>query len=199
VNRGSVHAVIGLVSSCCLVALGGCSTSAPAPSADIAAYERALAATDPAKKGHPEAGSPVEKQAVDAFIEFYEDFTASQVQKRVRALYAADSWFRDPFKEVSGIDEVEKYFLGSTEAIEACSFDIQHWVGKDGEYYFRWVMSLRLKRSPDDEIRGVGMTHVRFDREGHVSFHQDYWDTGGILYERFPLIGGVLRKIRSRM
>jgi hypothetical protein len=49
-------------------------------------------------------------------------------------------------------------------------------------------MTIALKRDRGDRFQVVGMSHVRFDRTGRVTFHQDYWDTGAI-YERIPVLG----------
>ncbi len=57
----------------------------------------------------------------------------------------------------------------------------------EGNYYFRWIMHLTLKRNREKPIQAVGMSHVRFDTQGYITFHQDYWDTG-IIYEQAPVL-----------
>ena len=42
------------------------------------------------------------------------------------------------------------------------------------------------------------MTHVRFDENGKVVFHQDYWD-GGTVYERVPVVGWLIGEIKERI
>jgi hypothetical protein len=59
-------------------------------------------------------------------------------------------------------------------------------------------MTLVLKRNKDDRFQAVGMSHVRFDPEGKVVFHQDYWDTG-IIYEKIPVLGAIITWIRQRI
>ena len=44
----------------------------------------------------------------------------------------------------------------------------------------------------------VGATRLRFDAQGRVAEHRDYWDAAQELYEKLPLIGSVLRAIRRR-
>ncbi len=161
-------------------------------------YYRALAATDPAKAGVLKAGSKAEREAIQLFVDFYRVYAAEVIKKDVRKLYAPSAFFRDPFREVEGIDAIEPYFLSAVEPIHECTFDIQDVAVHGGEYYFRWVMHLRLKRDKDSEIRTVGMSHVRFDAEGRVVFQQDYWDAGAV-YERLPVIGGVIRWIKRRI
>jgi hypothetical protein len=43
------------------------------------------------------------------------------------------------------------------------------------------------------------MTHVRFDPEGLVTLHQDYWDAGAGLYEHMPVLGRLIGAIRARL
>lgn len=160
-------------------------------------YQKALAQTDPAKAGILQPGSPEEKEAVARFEDFYRVFSAEVIRKSLRGLYAEDAYFRDGFKEVVGIEAMENYFLNSAEGVSSCTFDIQQMAVHEGNYYFRWVMDLTMKRSPDDPIRTVGMSHVRFDKSGKVSFHQDYWDTGAV-YEKIPVLGAVIRWIKAK-
>ena len=43
------------------------------------------------------------------------------------------------------------------------------------------------------------MTHVRFDDQGRVLFHQDYWDAGSVVYERVPVLGSLVRFVKARV
>ena len=112
-------------------------------------------------------------------------------------LYAEDAYFRDGFKEVKRIDAIEHYFLKSVEPIYKCSFDIQDVARHDGEYYFRWIMTLVLNRNKSDVIKAVGMSHVRFNKESKIIFHQDYWDTS-VVFERLPVIGSLIGWIKKK-
>ena len=58
-------------------------------------------------------------------------------------------------------------------------------------------MHLKTKRSPGDPIRTVGISHVRYDAKGKVNFMQDYWDTG-VVYEKIPVMGAVIRWIKNK-
>lgn len=44
-----------------------------------------------------------------------------------------------------------------------------------------------------------GVSEVRFDSVGLITAHIDYWDAARQLYEKLPLLGGVLRMIRHRL
>jgi steroid Delta-isomerase len=44
-----------------------------------------------------------------------------------------------------------------------------------------------------------GVTHFKFDAEGKVSLHRDYWDTGEELYMKLPVFGWLLRALKRRL
>ena len=44
-----------------------------------------------------------------------------------------------------------------------------------------------------------GSTHLVFGADGRVVEHRDYWDAAEQLYEKLPLIGGVLRLLKRSM
>ena len=46
-------------------------------------------------------------------------------------------------------------------------------------------------------VRGV--THLRFDADGRVVLHRDYWDAAEELYEKLPVVGGLMRLIKRRL
>ena len=173
------------------------SCSAAKPADPEAGYRRALAATASAPTVAPK--SEAEAKAVAGFIDFYKVFSFDSVKAKTRAVYAPNGYFRDPFHEVAGIDAIEHYFLASTETIEDCRFDIHDVARHEREFYFRWTMHLKTKRDPKNPIEAIGMTHVRFDEEGRVLFHQDYWDAGSVVYEKVPVLGSLVRFVKKRV
>ena len=70
-----------------------------------------------------------------------------------------------------------------------------------GDYYFRWVMSVKLKREGRHKPPTLtpGISQVRFGADGKVIFQQDYFDAGSFLYEKIPVLGGEIRSIKKRM
>jgi hypothetical protein len=51
----------------------------------------------------------------------------------------------------------------------------------------------------DRRTTAPGISHLRVGRDGRILFHMDYWDASGALAERIPLVGGVMRKVKSRL
>ena len=186
-----------LIIGACFIFMIGCAAGNNQEGYGMENYNRALEKTDPQKSGTIQPDSEIEKQAVERFKSFYAVFSADIIKKDVRNLYAGNAYFRDGYQEVQGRDAIESYFLKSAETIHECTFDIQDVSVHDGNYYFRWVMHLTTKRWKDEPITTVGMSHVRFDRTGLVTFHQDYWDTS-VIYEKVPIMGSVIRWIKRQ-
>lgn len=178
--------------------LSACSTDGQQKGTLMNGYYQALKDTDPQKRIPLKQGSEEEKSALAHFRDFYSVFSADTIRTSMRNLYAQDAYFQDGFRAVQGIDNLEKYFLSTTEAFEECTFDIQDIAIHEGNYYFRWIMSLTLKRNKDERLQVVGMSHVRFDDTGKITFHQDYWDTG-VIYEKIPVLGTIITWIRQRI
>ena len=181
-----------------LVFLSACSYDASQKGAYMKNYEEVIKKTEAQRMPLLKSGTVEEKQALDRFRNFYRVFSAQNISIAIKDLYRSDAYFRDGFREVSGVDAIKSYFLSSTEAFVECRFDIQDVADHEGNYYFRWVMTLVLKRKKDEPLQAVGMSHVRFDEKGMIVFHQDYWDTG-IIYEQAPVLGRMITWIRSRV
>ena len=161
-------------------------------------YYQALEETAPESIDLLKHDSPEEEKAINGFKEFYSVFSAERIKASVSEVYAEKAYFRDGFRKVRGVKNIEEYFLGTTEAIHECIFEIQDVGYSDGNYYFRWIMKLTLNRDKENPLETVGMSHVRFNAGGKVIFHQDYWETAA-LYERLPIIGSIIRWVKKRI
>ena len=181
-----------------LIVLLGCTYDESKKGAFMKNYSQILASTDPQKIETLRQGSEEEKKAIEKFYYFYKVFSADVIRKSIKDVYAENAYFRDGFREVQGTENLEKYFLSSTETFHECTFDIQDVASHEGNYYYRWVMNLVLKRNKDEKLQAVGMSHVRYDKNGKIIFHQDYWDTGVIL-EKIPVLGTIITWIRNRI
>jgi limonene-1,2-epoxide hydrolase len=181
-----------------LIVLLGCTYDESKKGAFMKNYSQILASTDPQKIESLRQGSEEEKKAIEKFYDFYKVFSADVIRKSIKDVYAENAYFRDGFREVQGTENLEKYFLSSTETFHECTFDIQDIASHEGNYYYRWVMNLVLKRNKDEKLQAVGMSHVRYDKNGKIIFQQDYWDTG-VIFEKIPVLGTIITWIRNRI
>lgn len=142
--------------------------------------------------------SDEERRAVERFQSLLSDFKAPDFSERILEVYAEEVFFNDTIKTLHRVEDLQEYLTATSEAIDKGTVDFLDVVADNGNYYFRWVMTIRFKRlARGEEKRSVGMTHVRFDAAGRVVLHQDFWDSVGGLFEHVPALGWVLRRAKK--
>ncbi len=109
---------------------------------------------------------------------------------------AADVHFRDPFNDVVGIDGLYGVFAHMFENIQEVNFRVEHEAIGDDVTLWHWTLCGVLRGQP---WKAEGASTLRFNAEGLVSAHLDHWDAAQNFYETLPVIGWVLRRIRSRL
>ena len=183
----------------CCVALTflGCATSSQEKRHALETYYEALQTTDPHKNEILQPGSEKERVAIERFSYLLAHFTEDTIKRYVRELYAPNAYYRDSFTAKQGVENIEIYFIQGTRTMEELAFDLQDVAVHDGNYYFSWITQFSQKGKKDEVIHLPGVSHVRFDKEGRIIFHQDFWDAG-VIYERLPIIGFFIRWLKKK-
>lgn len=113
-------------------------------------------------------------------------------------LYAEDVRFIDPVHEVRGLDALRACFAKQYANTLECTFDFHEEFVRPQDAMLTWTMRLRHRRLDGGRlIVMAGASHLRFAER--VNFHQDYFDLGAMIYERLPLVRGVIRWVRNRL
>ena len=137
--------------------------------------------------------------AIDELVRFFETLSEGSVE-RLGEHYAVDAWFKDPFNEVRGVAAIARIFRHMFAQLDAPRFVVTERIVEANAAMLAWEFHFRA-RTPG--LRGAqcirGVTHLRFDSEGKVDYHRDYWDAAEELYARLPLLGALLRALRRRI
>ena len=116
----------------------------------------------------------------------------------LREVYATDACFRDPFNDVRGPEAIERIFAHMFRQVDSPRFVILDRAIDGNTAWLTW--DLEYRRRPGTPLRRIhGASQLRFDADGRVAHHRDYWDAAGELYESIPLLGSVLRLLRKRL
>lgn len=128
---------------------------------------------------------------LSALIALYEALQPDRLDELI-SLYAEDCRFKDPFNEVRGRAAVRRIFEHMFETVDSPRFAVHEAFCCDEQAFLCWdFMAGRFV------IRGA--SHLRFDAHGQVSEHRDYWDPAEELYEKLPVLGGLMRLIKRRL
>jgi hypothetical protein len=160
----------------------------------------ALAATEPAQLGAPSAGSAAQKEAVERFRAFFGDLNEARVKESIRDVYSENVWFNDTLKSIRGVGVLEHYLVETARNVESCKVDIDEVIPSPSGVYVRWRMHILFKKFRKGEVQSsIGVTLLRFDKDGRVAYHQDYWDSGANLFEKVPVLGAGIRALKRRL
>lgn len=137
--------------------------------------------------------------ALDDLIRFYHDLTPASVG-RFSEFYAEDAWFKDPFNEVRGVEAIQHIFTHMFRQVSEPRFVVTDRVVDAHNAMLVWEFYYRLRLWGRSEVHVMrGVSHLKFDADGKVAYHRDYWDTAEELYMKLPGLGTLMRGLRRAL
>ncbi|MCX7292423.1 nuclear transport factor 2 family protein [Janthinobacterium sp.] len=133
--------------------------------------------------------------ALARLVAFYEQLSLASLAQ-LGAVYAPDARFKDPFNDVVGHAAILAIFEHMFVQVDAPRFVVLESLGQGEQAFLTWEFRFRMKRLVSGEQCIRGATHIRFDGQGRVAVHRDYWDVAEELYEKLPLLGSFMRLLR---
>ena len=113
--------------------------------------------------------------------------------------YATHAHFKDPFNDVQGLAAIQGIFGHMFEALHEPRFVVTNRVVQGPHCFLTWDFLFRFKSFQQDTPQTVrGASHLVLDEQGLVTLHRDYWDAAEEMYEKFPVVGGVMRWLKKR-
>ena len=134
------------------------------------------------------------KQVIDQF----ENLSPNTLDTLV-ALYSEDAFFKDPFNEVTGHTKIKHIFTHMFTQVNNPRFVIKSTLENGSQACLIWEFIFQMKQSPsiDQVIRGC--TWMTFNEQSLIVEHRDYWDAAEELYEKIPVVGGLMRWLKKRV
>jgi limonene-1,2-epoxide hydrolase len=129
--------------------------------------------------------------------EFWDTFSEATVEG-FRELAAPTVRYRDPMSDVSGIDAVLALMRGWFKNLDQIRFQILGRAREGNMLYSQWVMTFRVRKAPKNRVEVHGMSTARFDEQGRLVEHTDYWDSAPLL-GKFPVLGRVVGLTKKLM
>lgn len=134
----------------------------------------------------------------ERLVHFFETLSPDQVA-RMGEFYSADVYFKDPFNEVHTLAQVQHIFSHMYVALDKPRFVVTSQVAEAGQCFLTWDFEFYFKKHRPTVMQTIrGSSHLKFDPAGLVSYHRDYWDAAEELYEKLPLVGGLMRWLKKR-
>ncbi len=141
----------------------------------------------------------------DAALERFKGFLkgigdARFIKENTLKVYSSDAFLDDTLVIHHGAAAIEEYFVRTAGSMTSCEVTIDDVCKSGADFYVRWTMVFAAPAlSGGEPVHSVGVSQVRFNREGRVAFHQDFWDSGKNFFAHLPVAGGVTGFIRKRL
>ena len=140
----------------------------------------------------------MQQAAIDRFVRNFEQLQPADIA-RLDQYYAADARFKDPFNDVRGVPAIECIFRHMFETLDQPRFVITQQLLQGSDAFLSWEFTFRFRSFRRDQLQRIeGATHIKLDEAGLVTLHRDYWDAAEELYEKLPLVGGLMRWLKAR-
>lgn len=133
------------------------------------------------------------KSPLDRYIDYLHSLNEEKLGDLHRFV-AKDVRFKDPFNDSDNVESMRRALLHMFRRLGTVRFTVSEraMTGRIG--FLAWHFEAMLRGEP---WVFDGTTVLRFNADGLVTEHIDHWDAAGNLYERLPLIGWLLRRLRQ--
>lgn len=136
--------------------------------------------------------------SIDELVRFYETLTPADVD-RFPEFYAEEAYFKDPFNEVSGIDAIQGIFGHMFRQVGEPRFVVDERIVSANGAMLVWRFHFRIRPWCGELLTLRGVSHLKFDADGKVNFHRDYWDAAEELYMKLPGLGLLMRGLQKAL
>jgi hypothetical protein len=82
--------------------------------------------------------------------------------------------------------------------LDAPRFIVRDAIVQGDQCFLSWDFVFRMRRFSSDEQTIHGGSHLKLAEDGRILVHRDYWDAAEELYEKLPLVGGLMRWLKRR-
>lgn len=194
----AIDIMIGRYSSRCLLVALCFSCMAPLCADPVTDFQKAIDST--ASVQGPERGSAAEKEAIARFENFLAHLDETTAREETEKVYAPEAFLNDTLKTLHGSPAIRDYFIKTAQGLHSMTVVFDDVSVSGTNYYFRWTMETKMKHLAQGKtVRTIGVTMVRFDPQGRVLLHQDFWDSAQGVWNHVPVLGSIIRWIQSSL
>jgi hypothetical protein len=138
----------------------------------------------------------MKEQLIDDFCQLYQSLGKGNLNQ-LNQVYQQDIVFIDPIHQIDGLTALTIYFKHLYENMLSCNFNIENVIIDDQQACIIWTMEYcHSKINGGKTIVVNGSSFLKYDDK--IYYHRDFFDVGQMLYEKLPLLGGVIAMVKKR-
>lgn len=177
------------------VVVAGCGAAPTSLTELNTSYEQALERTAPLSVM---LDSDAERRAFDRLQQYFTAMSAASVRDLTATVYAPGAYLNDTLVGIDGAERIQAYFAHTVEKADQLTVEFLDRAPADADWFVRWRMTVVAGGLNDGKpVITYGVSQLRFDADGRVLLHKDFWDSGTGLYEQLPVVGWIVRRVRA--
>lgn len=142
--------------------------------------------------------SALSSHLAEKLVRIYENPNSADLDG-LREIYSQDICFENPVHGIQGLDELVSHFEMLCQNVDRLRFKLHRSIISSDGIFLSWTMILEHESIRRGQvIRVEGASYLKY-RDDKVYYHRDYFDLGAMVYENVPILGGIIRLIRTRM
>lgn len=139
------------------------------------------------------AGPIQHAELLGPFEALFEDLDGEGLAQRIKNAYAENIYFNDTIVTLHARKDLVAYLEAAREKTNFVNTKILDVTKAGGEFYVRWVLEMEFEVLGKARYsRTVGLSHLRFNEDGKIVVHKDFWDSADGIYRHLPVIGGLI-------
>jgi hypothetical protein len=134
---------------------------------------------------------------IGQFKQLYQHFDTS-ILSELPKIYHEAIVFKDPVHQINGIKPLTIYFSSFCNPDTQCRFEFINEVIGSNQAFLHWQMFYsHPKLRAGETLQLNGGTLIKFN--SHITYHEDFYDMGAMIYQYLPVLGWVVKKINARI
>ncbi len=142
--------------------------------------------------------TPPDAEPLARIAHYFETLTPQSLAD-LPQIYDPMARFKDPFNEVTGVAAISRIFSHMFVTLDRPRFVVTQQIRQGEQCFLTWEFRFYFrgyKQGTEQVI--LGATHLVLSNTGLITLHRDYWDAAEELYEKLPVLGGLMRWVKRR-
>ncbi|REG82395.1 nuclear transport factor 2 family protein [Marinomonas pollencensis] len=133
---------------------------------------------------------------IERFKHFYKDLKHIPLP-HIGDIYDDNVIFKDPVQEVRSVEQLHAYLSDSCMDVHSGCFEYLDQLVTENSAYIKWNMHFKHPKLGNKTLTVRGISQIQFNER--IYYHEDVYDLGQMLYEHVPLLGCVVKGLKTRL